>query len=464
MPSKNLAKNPARGTNFFKNKIYWFLLSLIIILGFALRWHDYASFPSVTETADEQAWAWLGSSLLATGQPTAWSLFPAYQQPQFIYRQLPNHAPLVRPFLDHPPLFALIPGTMHLLRTQQWTDFPSQKAVRFPMILIGTLNIFLLGWALKLYFQHQRDQTANLITTLLYATTPLIVFSSRLAVADNLLASWGLLSLVAVRKKWFKFAYLMVILAILSKVQGIFIAAGLIIYFWLIKDKKNAWWTFFASLVGLALFYLYGAFYNQALFIKIFFGQSSRQIGLITLLHRFVFHPTLVSHWWPTASKLALFFAGIFLLWKSKLDKANRLLLPASLFLSFLLLTLAAVDELNINGWYDYALYPILFFGVKLIVDDFIQHNQILKTWFVWLWLILPSARLMLAIRQQTATIAPTTVRTLVFLPAMAFLWPNKQKIFSYFVIAFFVIINIVIVWHLKQPIYSDLNWHLLNY
>jgi len=99
------------------------LIVTILLLGLFLRAYQYAEFPIAGETADEIAWTMQGASLIQEGQPTSWSYFGSYKD--FIYRDNgEGKAPWVRPVLDHPPLFGLIPGFFHTLKSS-WDEIPS---------------------------------------------------------------------------------------------------------------------------------------------------------------------------------------------------------------------------------------------------------------------------------------------------------------------------------------------------
>ncbi len=446
---------------------YWFWLILVVFFGFFLRSIHYGSFPALIETADERAWAWLGSSLIIDHQPTAWSEFPAYKKYQAVYQPLPHHAPLVRPFLDHPPLFSFIPGSMHLLQAQHWTDFPSQKAIRFPMLFIGTFNILLLGWLLKLYFPNKKDELINLLTTLTFASLPLIVFSSRMALADNLLATFSLVALISLKKRWFKILWLVIILAVLSKVQGAFIGGGLMIYFWLLKEKKLVVFSFISLLCGFFLFWLYGAYFNQALFFRILFGQSSRHTGLVTLLHRFLFHPTLTSHLWPTFTKALLFTSGLVIIFQSKLTKKDNYLPAASLIVGFFALSLLAVGETNINGWYEYAIYPVMFLGIRSLLEFIYKRANPLLVISFWFLAMLPLMRVALVAGLNSPNVNPHWVVILTILPFVSLLKPTNKKLNQgvfYLGFAILVIASGVTIITLTQGDYSNLTWQLLHY
>ena len=273
---------------------------------------------------------------------------------------------------------------------QKLTDWPSLRAIRFPMVLIGSLNVLLLGLASKLNFTKKKDQISNLLVVALYATLPLIVFGSRMALADNLLATWLLLIMLVLKLKVKYLVYPLVVLAFLTKVQGAFLGLGLMIYFWLNGQKRQSLYSLIALSLGAGLFFLYGSFYNLRLFLAVQLGQSQRKIGFFTLAHRFFFHPTLASHLWPTLEKPLLFLAGLIMIFKSRLKKKDAYLLPASFFIAYLIVALVAFDQLNINGWYEYAIYPVLFFGVRAVIKNLLDKPQPLKTWAIWLVLVMP--------------------------------------------------------------------------
>jgi len=96
----------------------------------------------------------LGASIIQEQQPTSWSYFGAYQD--YIYQDNgEDKAPWVRPDVDHPPVFSLIPGFFHSLKGS-WDQIPSIKLIRFPMVLIGTINIWLLYLVAQKYSKKRK--------------------------------------------------------------------------------------------------------------------------------------------------------------------------------------------------------------------------------------------------------------------------------------------------------------------
>lgn len=363
----------------------------VVLLAFVLRFHHYALFPSVTANVDERAWTWAGASILSGEGPVSWSLFDSYAERNIYAVREEHSAPLVKPWLDHPPLFGLIPGLFHLLSGAEALDMPSQTAIRFPMVLIGALNAALL----LLVAQKLFDTKTSTLLALLYASSPLIIFSSRLVVADNVLATIVLLALLvaAHTKKAWQLAVLSC-LSMMIKVQGVFIGAGIGLYFWLQKRYRQVGLVLLAAASGLALFAVWGWVHDWELFQAIFTSQSGRSTGLNALLHRFFFYPTLVTTPWLFPSKTLLFVLGCIGLLSAGKTKKSVWALAQSLTLSFLLLGLASFDETNINGWYEYALYPTLFLGLGALIQRLFELKSGLASWLIWIVCIVPMIKI----------------------------------------------------------------------
>lgn len=358
-----------------------FIFSAIIVLALFLRFYNYTSFPIGGETADESAWTYLGSSLIQEGQPTSWSYFRPYLD-NYIFQQRGDEAPFVRPALDHPPLFALIPGFAHTLKNN-WQSTPSIKLIRFPMILIGTLNVVLIFILSSKYFKKKKWVY---LTSLIYATVPSFVFASRLVVAENLLVTWTLLALILLRPdKWrFKYVALLLVgvLAVLTKVSGLIIPISIFVYGMSIKDKKISMAGLWGLIGGLILFSLWGAYFNWGLFLDVFLGQSNRPIGWATLHNRFFLHPGVIEKIFFDGWILLGLVASVISLYKNK-----KTFLALNIFVIFnLLFILATSGENTYHGWYDYMLYPLF---VVAIVDNikriFKKYNYLM---FGIFWLV----------------------------------------------------------------------------
>ena len=402
---------------FFKKN--W-LISLIILLGLFLRAYHYSQFPISGETQDEVAWSMLGASLLQTRQPTSWSHFEAYKD-DYVLKEITHVSPknkgtqyiLVSPVVDHPPLFGLIPGFFHSLKTP-WDKIPSIKLIRFPMIIIGTVNLFLLYLVAQKIFR--KKHLAHL-ATLVYAIIPSFVLGSRLVVAENLLITWMLLALYLLKSKAnYKHILLIIIsiAAVLTKVSGLVIPVGIFIYGWQNKEKQLLK-SGLIGLVGGGLIYtLYGAFLNWDLFLEINLSQAGRSLGLATLANRFFLHPSLVAKiffdGWIVLGLISLI--SLFLL------HPKKYLLIKTYFVLWLAFTAATTGENTFHGWYNYPLYPLLSLSIAWFIHYLYTKNMFWLIWLSWL-LVLPTIRLALIFTNKYSRTSNLFIRELLLLGAL---------------------------------------------
>lgn len=349
-----------------KNQKASFLVSLVTILLLAgvLRFFHYPQFPVFGETADETAWTWLGSSLIQEGRPTSWSYFSQYV-PDYVFRYDPNgQAPLVRPALDHPPLFSLLPGSIHSLMGA-WDQAPSAVAIRLPMVLLGTINTLL--FFLVAYTLYNKRLKPTLFASVLFATIPSIVFLSRLVVAENLMVTLLLLTALLIsQQSKNKVLKLMQIITFafspLTKIAALTIPVAAVLAGVQQKRKTLLKVSLIGLTLGLMTLLIYITIYNFSLFTAVQFGQSTRDIGFTTLFTRFALHPAVVAKLfidgWLMLGLLSV--PAIFLV---KSDSVIRTYLRYFLLL-YITFILISVGERTVHGWYTIPLWPILVLGI----------------------------------------------------------------------------------------------------
>lgn len=426
----------------------------LIILAFLLRvWH-YEYFPIGGETADESAWTMLGASLIQTRIPASWSFFAAYQN--YHYLEGLYQAPIVRPVLDQPPLFALLPGAAHSLKST-WLALPSFKVIRLPLVLLGTINVALFWLVAQKFFL---KKNWALFATLLFATIPSLVFGSRLVLAENLLVTWSLLAL------WLSFAlpnrktFLLLIgvgaAAVFTKVAGLTIPVSLVLYGLMMKKKVFVQTGLIGAIIGLGLFALYGAVYNWPLFVSVFLTQSARDIGLATLQNRLFLHPTLVKHVFFDGWKILGLFALVFSFGKKPAQK-NFLLVQIMAIVSLLFIALT-VGESTFHGWYDLMLWPMLVLAIGRMVEEIVTTSNMLLFGVVWL-LLLPTLRLALVATDQYLHVPSLLMRGIVlagFLPLgwQVLGWKRLMKITLVILAVVVIASNLIPVFFLTHDAY----------
>lgn len=429
----------------------------ILILAFLLRLNQYTQFPIGGETQDESAWAYLGASIFQTGQPTSWSFFDAYK-PKYIFQLRPNQAPLVRPDLDHPPLFSLIPGIPHALKND-WQTFPSLKLTRLPMIFLGTLNVALLILVATQYFRKPRWVY---LAGLIYATAPSFVLASRLIVAENLLITWTLLSLFLLSQKQLarKYFWLIIlgILAIMTKVSGLVIPASILTYGLMTQDKKVTWSGCLGILLGCLALFIYGASYNLELFLSIYVGQAGRDLGWSTLQNRLFLHSSIVEQvffdGWIYLGLLASFIS--IYLHKPKYLAVNIFII---LNLMFILIT---SGEQTFHAWYDYVLYPLMVFNILNLIKHIFKTQHWLLFGGFWL-MILPIFRLAAIHGDWYSSVSNFNIRAisvigfgplgLSFLPKF---WSKKASLLAAVLIFLVILAGVYAIINFRQTAYWE--------
>lgn len=415
---------------------------LIILLGLFLRTYRYTSFPTVVETADEHAWTWLGASLLAEGQPTSWSYFHSYGDGGYIYSSSPLAAPFVRPVLDHPPLFGLIPGFFHFMSTSDWKVLPEHSVIRMPMLALGTLALILFAYWTSLVL----EKRWSLLATLIYAVVPTFVFASRVVVSENLLIIWLLITAILLEKwqhrslgtskaakqqlKKFTAAFILLgIVSLLTKIAGIIVPGSLLAYAVLKKDRTLSLIAVGSLLAGLAALLSYAAAINFQLFMDIQSEQATRPIGLNTLYNRFFVKPNIAQKIYYDGWLIIGFFGFIYALIKKDITKNSTIWLFS---LMSVLATLGFIGlsggEFTFYGWYSYPLFPFFALFITLILKEAYAKKYLL-TGMLWI-LLLPGIDIAFTFATRDQLLTKPVIRILYlvgFIPLLMSLTPLKN-------------------------------------
>jgi len=360
----------SRYVNYIKRHWFLGLFVLIFLLGTGLRMHNYWLFPVGGETADETAWTMLGSSLLQTGQPTSWSSFPSYTNAELVV-WAGNEFRLVSPALDHPPLFGLVPGSVVTLMGQFWKQLPSIKLIRAPLILIGSINLFLFAyWMWRLSV----SKVWKTVSFLLFATAPAWVFLSRLVVSENLLTTWLLLLAVVLqsKSKW-RLQAIVILHALLplTKAIGIPLAIASVLILFTEKEWNQFWKPALVGLLaGLGGWLFYAAIFDFDLWWQVQFLQTRRGTGLANLYNSFLWRPVLINKiFLDPWTWLGHIVAGLWLV-RDDDKKTSRWQRWWGLsWLSYWGFLLISVGENVTHGWYQIAMLPMLAIGFGAAID-----------------------------------------------------------------------------------------------
>jgi len=333
-------------------------LAAMLVLGLALRLHQYDLIPFQNETADEYQHGWEGWTLLHEGTPRAWTFYPRIYSREEIAPFFWFGAPyyLARPYFDHPPGFSLLVGGVStLLGADQMLDCTLWR-MRLVPIFLGLLTIYLVarsGWSLL------GDPLAGTLGALLYATLPTIVLGNRLVKAENLLAPLLLLQALWLERyiQGGRGGDLLRIAAagfasIWAKATGVAVPAVALLLLGASRRWKGVMVVGATAAAAVLAYLAYGALYGWGIFTTVLELQSSKVVAVRTLLD-LAGISRIVELQFGTGWYLWLVVAAGWM----ALGPHRRILAPLGLY--FLVLCLTA-DARGVYGWYRLPLYPFL--------------------------------------------------------------------------------------------------------
>lgn len=367
------------------NKNLLFAL-LITILGTLLRVYDYSVVPQVTFTFDEYAFAWSGMSLIYNSLPTSWSYLSAYDSNSLINIEWlgKKNLYLVTPWFDHPPLFGLIVGGFAVLLGANTFWECTTELIRIPSVIFTSISIFIFYFINKNLF----NTKIATITTLIFATDPLFVYLSRLAVGENLLILLLLGSLFCFieylntsRPIYFYILISLTSLAPLVKVTGLFIVVALSLMLIYKRKIKDGLIVMTAGAFTFSLYFVYGWLYDYKLFLSVLKAHSQRFNSIV------MFQEMILSGNLPFID--AWFILGWVTLpyvMKNLVSKYKIQLIYLPLVIYILILLFSGAQS-HFYCWYTIPLYPFLLISSGYFISDFLKKPSLLNSSVILIFL-----------------------------------------------------------------------------
>lgn len=333
------------------------LVVAVLLLGIFLRLHHYDLYPQRGATSDEYTYSFLGLSLLTKGLPISWSYFGAYNNRQDLTIDR-LYFPIVWPYFDHPPLNGLLVASWAIINGQRTFESVRLQTIRLVPIFLTTISSVLLFLLSKRLYSVR----VAFLALLIYSTATIMVVSSRVVLAENLLTPiflGALLYYVSVKNKMNgKQAILLGILSVLAvwtKEVGIVVAITILSLG--IYDRvrwRKLLIIALVTILGISGYIGYGFFYDKDVFLAIITTQASRLIGPETFW-MLTSTPVLINKiyydGWYLFGLLSLFILF------TDIRKNYYLLMPFLLYFLLLLATLTSQGEM---GWYMIPLYPFM--------------------------------------------------------------------------------------------------------
>jgi 4-amino-4-deoxy-L-arabinose transferase-like glycosyltransferase len=365
------------------------IVAALAVVALVLRLRQLTQFPVPNETADEYAFLWAGWSWLHSGVPTSWSWKPAYDTGTKVFAHGTLYR-LVTPWMDHPPLFALVAGAAGSLSpAREMLDVPL-RAGRLLAALLGTASVVLL-YALA---RPRYGRGVAALAALLLAAIPTIVLANRLVVAEALLVPFLLVGLFAAERavcvaprgeaprdlsrrgereaasgrfgaavprdaggarndssaSWLVVALVAAALASLAKVPGVFVGLAIGALLFAHGARRHAALPVAAAIVGLVPYVVYGLAASPATFLAVISDQSGRSSGIEVLPLLLTGASTGPVSWrdaWFPLLWLALAFAAY-----------RRDVVVTALVVPYLVVMVAVVDQSVPRVWYREPLFP----------------------------------------------------------------------------------------------------------
>lgn len=424
----------------------WIFLVIILFFGFLLRNYNLDTIPRHGATFDEFAWTWLGINLIQNKVPSSWSSHPQYKNKQFLKYQGADFW-IVKPYLEHPPLFGLIAGSFAMISGAKDMYHVTLEKIRPLGLTLGILSIVLVFFFTKQIY----GTSTALISSLIYSSVPTIVIGSRLVQNENFLIPVWLLSLFFLNSylktgnKWMRNSsfFLSAILP-LAKIPWVVAPISLVGILLYKNKRKEALALTLITIVFFTFFIFYGLYFDKELFINLWKLQIARYDISFSGLFSIFTNPLLVDRYYLDGW---IFFGwmSIFLL-LGDFKKHFMILTP---FLTYLLIFIFAIPNEPAHGWYRYPFYPFIIISTAVLLkEEFVKPT--LRTVF---FVLIVGLSLMFNTWEQAFGFSYTIYRLSVlffFLPVLFFILQGKYfRFIKYFLIIslfLFTILNIFAV------------------
>ena len=167
-------------------------------------------------------------------------------------------------------------------------------------------------------------------------------------------------------------------------------------------------------LIGVASYLLYGALVNWQLFLAVNLAQSSRSLGLATIVSRLFLHPAVIERLFFDGWIFIGFFSIVFWL----LTNPKKFTFIRTFTVLHLAFIASTTGEQTIHGWYDYPLYPLISLSIAWFLQFIYQSKNYWLTWFTWI-LLLPTIRLALIFTDHYTQLSNLTLRAIMALGAI---------------------------------------------
>lgn len=433
-------------------KNFFFFLLLILIFGLALRTLSYKTVPRQGATFDEFAWTWLGMNLIQKHVPISWSSQPQYKNKAHLIYQGAAFW-IVRPYLEHPPLFGLVSGEFALANGVKDMYGVTLDKIRPLGIILGGFSILMVFLLSKELYGDE----VSLLSTILYASVPTIVIGSRLVQNENFLIPIWLFSTYCLaayvkrgKRVYRNLALISSAILPLAKVPWLVASFSNILILSCRKKWKDAATVSVLTLIFFLLFILYGFYFDKELFVNLWRLQIARYDISFSNLFSIFTSPLLVDRFYLDGW---IFFGWFSIIYLMKDFKKNYfILLP---FISYLILFIFAIPNEPMHGWYRYPFYPFLIISLAVFIKEEVIGKVGLPS---VMFLLFVGLSLMYNTWEQEFGFSFVVYRIFIIflcLPIISVIFPSKKtlkigKIVNLVSLFLFIVLNVVSIINYK--------------
>lgn len=448
---------------------------LILVVGFLLRYRNFALVPRPGESTDEYSNTWVGLSLIQLGLPVGRSGLVGYGRNDYRYINVDrifsttaggNPLGINQPWLDHPPLLPLITGSYAYISGARVFEDATARIIRKPMVVLGVVTIALVGYLTWLI----AGGIPSLLAMAMYATSPLTVVTSRMIQGENGVIIGFLLTLIFlckyIDKKKRRFLWLGAFcsgIAIMFKVSGIStaIVGAIIILSQENKTKTIKLWetALFLTVSGsfLALFFVYGAAFGWSTFMDVWSSNSTRpyDIGFGSLYDLVTTSRVTISKHLTEGWPLIGWISVCLLVSQSTKKLFSFLVLPVFVYLVIFLLMGGSS-----YGWYRIPFLPFLYASTAVILSEGISAKNKLLPVFLILVPLGMSVHKLSEVHQLAAVITPYWRYLLPFLIVWFLLVKAKKinQVLYFGLLIFAIAANVALAYSLTPEFWLKIN------
>lgn len=386
-----------------------------------MRHDKFGTIPRHGATFDEFAWTWLGINLIQKHEPISWSSQPQYNN-RFHLKYQGAAFWIVKPYLEHPPLFGLIAGSFALGNGAKDMYDVTLAKMRPLSIILGAFSIFMVFILSKEIYGRE----VGLLSALLYATVPTIVLGSRIVQNENFLIPLWLSTLYLIlkylktgRKRFRNAAGVLAGLLSLAKVPWLVVGLSLSMILSFKSKWKDAFLVSGATVFIFSTFIIYGLLIDKELFLNLWKLQLARYDISYAGFFSIFKDPLLVDRYYLDGWIFFGWFSILLLM--RDLKKNFIILIP---FIAYFITFIFAIPNEPAHGWYRYPFYPFLIISTAVVIHEELKKMSLVSIFFI----LLVGLSLLSNFWQNTFGFSYLVYRLFILLstiPVLIILWKN---------------------------------------